>query len=350
MTELYIFDENFEILALIDGFTALEWTRRCYDCGEAALSLPDSTHYAELLRGRYLFRADTGESALIESVTLHRSGDTVRVTVGGRTPEALLAQRVIPAFTEVNGAAGEVIRTLVAANAAEGTAAAGRGIPRLDLAADGEDGGQVSLQLMGENLLEVIHSLCREQQLFIRLQPDPVSRRLVFSVCCGLDRTTAQTVNPWAVFSDDFENIASSRCRRDTSHFRNFAYIYGETADDTPLLLELDHIPSGGERRELFVRATGISQRSDGVVMPLADFQALLLQRGEEELSRYPLVDAVEGTAVGGGSLVCRRDFDLGDLCEYADAAHGIFTAARIIEVTERISPDGVSTLVRLSS
>ena len=334
MTELYILDKNFEIVGLIDGFTSLEWIRRCYSCGEFSLILQGSDRLSDLRNGSFIYRSDTAETAVIETITLEYKKNIITTCASGRMLEALLARRIIPSHVQLSGTAEDVIRTLISTNAVTDTAA-DRGIPTLSLGETKNLGNEITVQLMGENLLDAIHGICVDNDLFINAKLNYQNNTVSVSVCQGLDRTTDQTENSWAIFSDDFENINSSRYQRNTSHLKNFAYIYGIAADDSEILLELDRRRDGDDRREIFISATAIKQRSDGVLMSLEDFKKLLLQRGSEILSQHTVTDSVKGSVRGSGSLIYRRDFDLGDLCEYVDNTHGIISRGRILEVRE---------------
>jgi len=334
MTELYILDQNFEIIGLIDGFTTLEWIRRCYTCGEFTLTIQGSDRLSDLRNGSFIYRADTAETALIESVTLEYKQNIVTVCASGRTLEALLSSRVIPTAVQLSGNAETVIRELIASNAISDTAA-GRGIPALVLGDANNVVGETAVQFMGDNLLTAVHSICVDQELFIKAALDYQTNTVTVSICRGLDRTTDQTENSWAIFSDNFENINSARYQKSSTRHKNFAYIYGVAADDSEILLELDHIRDGDVRRELFVNATSVKQRSNGVLMSLTEFKKLLLQRGSELLAEYSVTDSVKGSVQNGGSLVYRRDFDLGDLCEYIDNTHSIISRGRILEIRE---------------
>ena len=134
MTEVYVLDGEFKILGLIDGFTTLIWTRRYGEVGDFSLHLPGGWLFPLVSGGRYIYRADTGEAAMIERVAFERSDNGgSKVIASGRMLEGMLSERVIPYQIDIKGNAEEAIRQLVANNAISGTAEAGREISRLAL-------------------------------------------------------------------------------------------------------------------------------------------------------------------------------------------------------------------------
>lgn len=340
MTELYILDPAFNVIGVVDEFISLIWTRRYYECGSYELYLPGE-RFELLEKGEYIYRAETREAALIERRAFERDENGGgRAIASGRMLEALLARRTIPALTELSGNAETVLRTLVSDNAITPEA---RRIDALELGEESGAGGEVSVQLLGENLLEAIYSVCAEQELSIRISLDYLTNRLRFSVWQGLDRTMSQNANSWAIFSDDFENISSSGYERDETDWFNFAYVHGVADDDSEVEVTVDNRGEGEALRELYVDAKGVKQKVDGAVMSLDDFRALLRQEGLEALAEYAPVDAVDGCIGDGGSLVYGRDFGLGDLCEYVDHEVGIATQGRITEVTETFENNAVT-------
>lgn len=340
MTELYILDSAFNVIGVVDEFISLIWTRRYYDCGSYELYLP-AERFELLEQGEYIYRAETHEAALIERRAFERDENGGgRAIASGRMLEALLARRTIPALTELSGNAETVLRTLVSDNAITPEA---RRIDALELGEESGAGGEVSVQLLGVNLLEAIYSICAEQELSIRISLDYLTNRLRFSVWQGLDRTMSQNTNSWAIFSDDFENISSSGYERDETDWFNFAYVHGVADDDSEVEVTVDNRGEGEALRELYVDAKGVKQKVDGAVMSLDDFRALLRQEGLEALAEYAPVDAVDGCIGNGGSLVYGRDFGLGDLCEYVDHEVGIATQGRITEVTETFENNAVT-------
>lgn len=339
MTEIYILDKNFKTIGLVDGFTSLIWRRKYIGNGEYELHLPGGELFELIQSGKYLYRADTKEAALIERVQYLRENNGGRkVVAAGRFLEALLSERVIYQITEISGNAEAAIRGLVAINAISGTAEEGREIAGLTLGETNNVGGEISQQLNGENLLEAIETICTEQEIAIKVELDFLRNAMVFSVWQGKDRTTAQRVNSWAIFSDDFENINASGYERDIHDYKNIAYVHGQKEDESEIIVEVDNRETENEeRKEIFVDAISARQKTEEKTLTDNEFIELLKQKGLEALAEYPLIEAVEGDVRDGGNLVYRKDFDLGDLCEYVDNEIGVEAVGRITEVVEYI-------------
>ena len=345
MTEVYVLDSEFKILGLIDGFTTLIWTRRYGDVGDFSLHLPGGWLFPLVSGGRYIYRADTGEAAMIERVAFERSDNGgSKVIASGRMLEGMLSERVIPYQIDIKGNAEEAIRQLVANNAISGIAEEGREISRLALGESSGAGNEVELQFEGENLLETVLKICNEQELSIKISFDFPTNQMLFSVWQGKDRTTAQRENSWAIFSDDFENINASSYEQDIKEYRNYAYVLGHFEEGGLVMVEVDNrLTDEEERREIYVDASDVKQVVDEETISNEEFFELLKQKGLESLAEWPMVMDATGDIRDGGNLIYRQDFDLGDLCEFVDNEVGIMSTGRITEVEEVIENNAVS-------
>jgi hypothetical protein len=89
-------------------------------------------------------------------------------------------------------------------------------------------------------------------------------------------------------------------------------------------------------RRELYVDASSIkSKDDDNNIMTLSAYTAALTTYGQAVLAEHALVETVEGEADGGGSLIYRRDYNVGDLCDIVLSDLGLVWSARITELDE---------------
>ena len=332
MLELIVLDRDFSVLGVIDGFETLIWRRKYTACGDFELHCSDA-YFQSLRDGAYLYRSDRPELGLLQETVFSRSETGAKKAVAkGNFAEALLSDRVFGTVYDYSGKAEAVLRQMVNDLA---IAPAGRKIGHLALGASGGLGEEITGQVTGDVLSEKLWDICAEQALSLRITLDYDTDALLFTVWQGLDRTQEQSVNAWAVFSDDFENVLSSEYRVDPSARKTFAYVAGE-GEGAERVVEEVALEGADVRRELYVDARDISKtQEDGTALSDADYRALLRQRGLEALSEYEAVDAASCQIDGGGNLVYGRDYDLGDLCTYVDHEHGILTEARITELTE---------------
>lgn len=331
MTELYVLDWDLAPMEIVDEFESLIWTRRYYSPGEFELHTTPE-RYTRLRNGIFIHRADTGETALIERLRYERDGTgAAKVIAQGRMAEALLGRRVINSKVNESGNAETIIRQLVKANCIDRNA-----LDNMQLGSVSGVGGNVDVQIDGDNLMEAIYTICGEQEISPRMRWDSSSGKFLFTVWQGKDRTTAQSVNSWAIFSDDFENLADGNYMRDVTDYKNFAFVRGIADDESEVIVTVDW-QNGFHRRELWIDATDIDQTVDGVTMSLNDFRALLRQRGAEVLADYVISEKIQGKVGSSKTLIYRQDFDLGDICEYVDHQVGVQASGRVTEVVETI-------------
>lgn len=163
-----------------------------------------------------------------------------------------------------------------------------------------------------------------------------MSNDLVFEVWKGKDRRDSQTENSWAIFSNSFFNIRNVVYNRNSSSYRNYAYVAGEGEGEDRITVTVDLRQGGEERKELWVDARDIRRQDDnGNEITLDDYKALLAQRGKEKLAQYRKVEIVNSSIDPHANLEYKRDFDLGDLCTYINTEIGIATDKRITEIIE---------------
>jgi len=331
MTELYVLDWNLTPLGIVDEFESLIWTRRYYSPGEFELHTTPE-RFRLLRNGVFIHRADTGETAMIERLRYERDGTGgAKVIAQGRLAEGLLSRRVVNPEVSASANAETIIRRLV-----DESCISSRAFGNLSLGSVSGVGGNVDVQIRGDNLMEAVFTICSDQEISPRVRWDAGTNKLLFTVWQGKDRTSGQSVNSWAIFSDDFENIADGNYMRDITDYKNYAYVRGIADDESEVLVTVDQ-RNGANRRELWIDATDLDQTTDGVTMSLAEFRELLTQRGRDLLAEYPINDRIQGKVGSSKTLIYRQDFDLGDICEYVDHQVGVQASGRVTEVVETI-------------
>ena len=77
-----------------------------------------------------------------------------------------------------------------------------------------------------------------------------MSDTLTFNVWSGLDRTENQDVNAWATFCKNYENIQNDSYSTDNSQYKNFAYVAGEGTGQKRIVVEVNKVQPGEERKE----------------------------------------------------------------------------------------------------
>lgn len=329
--ELLILNDRFEEIGMIDQFSSLQWNRKYYDVG--SFELHCSEHYFSLLEeGKYLFRKDATELALIESIEYGMTAERDNFAVNGRFVESLLNDRCVERQMDLTGKHEAIARELVQKCCMIGT----RKIPHLNLGSNSGLGESTELQLDQVYVGDKLYEFLEEQELSQRIRYDYLTDQLYYEVWQGKDRTDAQQINSWAVFSDDYENITDESYSKDESDLKNYAYVIGKNKDsDDPYIVEIDRVQSGERRRELFVQASTSWKNDDDTEMTEAQYRSKLLQLGTEALDQKKIVEVFEGKILNQSNLHYKIDYDLGDLVTCINTKLKKMADKRITEIKE---------------
>ena len=209
------------------------------------------------------------------------------------------------------------------------------------------------MQMTGDNLLDKIYELCKEDELSIHLRYDFNVNKMIFEVWQGLDRVDTQNENTWAIFSRDFENVLEDEYSLDETKYRNYAYVMGEVEEETGTDSEgntikskrrvdviVNRIKEGEERKELYVDARDIqSEKTDdegnSTKIPETEYKEMLKERGIEKLNECNKVETSNFNINPISNLEYQKDFDLGDKVIYKNDELGFNIENRIVGVTE---------------
>ncbi|MFV0550370.1 MAG: siphovirus ReqiPepy6 Gp37-like family protein [Anaerorhabdus sp.] len=324
--ELLILDKEFNELGTIDEFNSLQWTRKYYDFGD--FDLECSINFFEMIQqGFYLFRQGY-ELAYIEEIKYKRSDDNEYVLhVSGQFISSMLNDRVIVGEKKFTGTHEVIARQMLNENFINPNDV-NRKISNLSLAEVRSLGEDTTLEIKDDEVGEELNSFLEEKELSQRIDYDYLTNQLLYSVWQGLDRTEEQSINTWAVFSDDYDNVADVEYSNDTSDYKNFAYVVGKDNKT----ITVNNVKLGERRREMIVSS------SDSV-------DADLKTKGTQELDKEKPVEVIDCTVISNENLLYKRDYDLGDLCTIKIRSIDKMANMRITEVRE-IYEDGEVTIV----
>lgn len=333
--QLIVLDKNFETLGSIPLFRTLIWVRRYEKLG--CFELYTSKDYFRLLNtGRYLYRNDAEELGVIEEVNYSQDENGARESYAkGNFSECLLKDRVIESTFTLSGNAETSMRDLVTRTAIN-PSDKDRVIAHLRLGEVNGVNGTLTAQATGDNLSEKLYEVGNTLEISHRIRYDYLTNDLAFEVWKGLDRRDSQEVNSWAIFSNSFYNIRNVVYNRNSSSYKNYAFVAGEGDGSSRVIITVDLRQTGEERREIWVDARDL-QRDDGngQITDMDTYKLQLRQRGLEKLAEYRKVETVNSGVDPNANLVYKKDFDLGDLCTYINTEINIATDKRITEAME---------------
>lgn len=326
--ELYVYDRTAGLVDVLEQTTSVRWRRRYFEPGEVEVHVPATRTNRELLaEGRILRRTDRDEAAIIEQIDISEDD----LAVSGRMLSSLLERAILSTCYTLHLPPEQAMLALIP----EGT----RVVPELTAAQAAGVGSQDSIEMQAtyKNLLTVEERLARASNLGFRVLFEPGV--MTFQVYEGVDRTVQQNQRPFVLFSDEFGNLTAPRYTKTSKNYRNRAYVAGagEGAEREVVLVDLS---AGEEVRELYVDARDI-QREEGTTDE--EYQALLEQRGLEQLAACVKVESFEGDGEDVENFQYRVDWDLGDLVSVQYTRLGITMHERITEV-EEVYENGIFT------
>ena len=197
----------------------------------------------------------------------------------------------------------------------------------------------VDMQVTYKNVCTTLNKIALVSNIGYRIRFDRKNKKLLFECFKGFNRSASQYVIPWAIFSEEFENVTDSKYSLETENYKTVAIVGGEGEGTARIIVTVGDT-TGLERRELFVDAKDI-QKGD-----LTDngYKALLIQRGNEALAQAVKNETFESNVNHQSSLVYKKDFDLGDIVTCRNRDWNKVIDVRIAEI-EEVYENGIITL-----
>lgn len=341
--DIYVLNDDLEILDIIDTYKSIIWTNRYYDSGDFELYLPANEKMIELLQvDRLITRAeDLSNCMIIENISITtdvEEGNYMIVT--GRSLSTILSRRIVLKQTNVSGTVEVCIRKLIDENAINPTTT-WRKFKKLILGDGLGISDEITAQFTGDNLEEAVKSLCKPYNLGYDILLDLDNKQFVFTLYRGADRTYNQTEVPPIIFSNEFENLLKTDYIKNTENYKNYIVVAGEGEGSAR---KTAHITPGVMRGDLWLREQYIDARdissNNGEIAGVA-YINLLTERGEEKLKEYTIIESVAGEVEANHTYKVNEDYFLGDLVEI-ETEYGMTARARIIEIIQSEDDSGV--------
>ena len=168
------------------------------------------------------------------------------------------------------------------------------------------------------------------------------SKQFVFKLYAGMDRSYNQSANSYVVFSPKYDNLVNSEYFESSQNLKNVALIGGEGEGSERKYTSIG-TASGLNRRELYVDARDISSDSgDDVTLTAEEYNAKLVQRGNEKLAECKESVTFDGEADTTRMYTYGDDFFNGDIVQ-VENEYGHSAAARITEIIMSEDESGIS-------
>lgn len=378
---LWILNDQFEQVGLIDDYTSLIWSKRYVEIGDCEVYIAANYRTFSLLRkGYYILRDDDDMICRIENIEIDtdaEQGDFL--IVSGYDCRKILNQRLIWQQTVFKGTAENFCRKIITDNVINPTLAR-RKISRFQLGEPKNLPDTIEIQSTYDGVFDKIKELCITYGYGSKVSFD--DEHFVFDLYKGVDRSVNQTENEVVMFSPEFENIVTTKYKEDATNFKNAALVAGQGEGSARVTTEID-VGTGLDRYELYVDARDLSSEipydelvtaypngstvvEDDIVYYVVNnvkiaildhvdnpsngsligeaYETLLLQRGVEKLAEATDVISFEGEVEPNYSYVYGQDYFLGDIVT-VENNYGIQANARIVEVIESDDENGYSII-----
>jgi hypothetical protein len=347
-----IYNASFEMVAEIDEYLSLEWTRRLRSPGTVRMKLPLTAEGSDqIILGYWLgirrggaMRLARIESKSISSDPSSLDDDVWEIYASGAS--GLLSTRI--AYVGVSSGTGydtvstptkaeTAIRHFVNGNCIAATNT-DRNFPDLQLETDGTKGSEVDFSARLQYLTEAIEStLLQSPNLGYEIIFDEATGKLNLHFWEGNDYTDS------VVFSIDLGNIATYAYSQDNSKMRNYAYV-GDSkfAEDRVFVgVPATSAPTGYDRRETFVDGSDCITTDE------------LTQRGNETLVDLGESVSAQFSIFRDASITYMTREDAGDI-DLGDIITAVYpqvaiVSARILEIKESYGIDGATDDVQVT-
>lgn len=335
-----VMNDHFQKLAVVEDYTSFIWATRYYKCGDFELCVDVNAQNMSLFKQDYfILREDDDNVGIIEDIVIQRNEDGNEILiVSGRFLGGILGRRIIAAQTTVSGKISACVNKLITDNIIDPEIAA-RQIENFVLG-DYEISTTMKAQYTGKNLLDAVSSICETYGLGFKVTLNE-DNEFVFTMYEGTDRTYDQTVNPWVIFSDAYDNLLSSEYEENYQNIATAVLVAGEGEGTERKTAWVTDGAIGLDRHEVYKDQRNI--RSDGGEISDAEYTQLLQESGQESLTNY--TTAFTGK-VYFDNVKYKQDINIGDMCVIENTRWGIYINSRLVEVIESVSETGEYSIV----
>lgn len=335
--EVRVLNQSMQRLAILETYESLTWTRRWQQTNSFELHVSRLSNGAEYLIEDNLIQVrrdgDIEFTAVIEhmEIALDETGKaSENWTVRGGD---IISRRIClpPAglsHDERSGPAETCMKWYVTANVIS-PADTNRTISIVSNEIDSGRGTSIAVKARYEALVDKLEECARAGVIGWELVG--AATGLQFKIVPGVDRSTAQAVNPPIVFSPDFGNLKTLGYQWSMLSRATLAYVAGQ-GEGAARAVEMVYdggLPTGTSRREQFVDARDL------------DTAAKLTDRGRAKLSEQGPKERLEAQILTVGPFPYRSDWDLGDIVTVRNLDWNVLAHLRITEIRVTLEPSG---------
>jgi len=336
--DLYILDDQFRRIEIIDTFQSLIWTERWQEIGELELELPSNSKTKSLFGGIFSdpIRLAIDESyrvMVVETVEETRNDDdSLVLLIKGRSLEKILENRIVkqtlaagatsPEWDLSGNTALQIANQMFNHICRSGNFHPNDIIPHLMpqntyLLPKGDipEGGNIDWYQRIDYLYNGIKAVCERNDLGFRLLRNGDETQLSWEVYLGSDLTSN------VIFDSKLDSFELSSYINSIRNVKNSAYVYtvdtssGYEEHDTFRYRPNNVVPTGFERKLMLLRLN-----FNEIDHPF-NIQYFLARLGTEtlRLPRYQDISIIDGEVGQNKTFKYGDDYQIGDVVEIRD-------------------------------
>ncbi len=346
---LYIYDQTFKTVAVIDAYESLIWTDRYDQCGDFELTLPYM--YGKEYFGDYLIKDNycgieySKRKMIIERIEYENDEESAPIMiVSGRSIESLLDRRIVLTKTEFGDDETEVsvqtsIQSLLNSHIIS-PSNEDRKIDKFIFQAS-EDTAITSLNFSesydGDDLYSIITGVVQDKKIGFKLIFND-NWEMVFSLYAGRNLTST------VIFSPYFDNLKNTNFFTSSEEYKNVMIISTGENSSVTVNERADYVPSGIERREVMIDQDELKENKETTLT-----NKQLQTKGRKKLKQeFKIKTGVEGEIVPNVLYEYGTDYEVGDKVQLTDI-YGNTEAVYISEVVISCDESGLSIIPTFS-
>ena len=336
--EIYILDNLYRPIDIVDVYESFIWTERFSSAGDFQLDVISNTkNRRRFTRGTNICITASKRVMTVVTIDDYIDADNRRMLkVVGYSLEDIFKHRIIAYMFE-----GELVRwgpynevpkvhveTMYQGICGQGVINGGDVLDEVTMGSDlyPEDTipfptEEVVYDPDIKDLYSAIKEICDKYNMGFRIVRDPTTNLLYFDVYMGSDRTSAQETLDAVIFSQDLGNFRNPHQIRSYATYKNVAYVVNATGHDIVYADGVDSSIESFDRKVLVVVAKDELDSTQRIAL------------GKEELAKNRWFSGIDGEIDTTWPYVYEKDYYLGDLVEIRD----VDGTCEYMQVTEQI-------------
>lgn len=337
--DLYILDQEFRRIDVIDIYQSLIWSERSVDFGDFEFVIIDTPEIrTRMPLGSWVTILQSERTARVESFESKISADGERIiTYKGTLLEAILLDRpampdlvdltTMPKWVIGPDTPGNIVRQIFETVVLNGGLDSADILEFLQPGTVNTPGGMleptdlitVSMEL--SSVFEQIKPICEAYGLgfrIVRREPrvpmDPITFH--FEVYTGTSRTSSDIDVESVIFGEEFDTLTNITEVQSIANEKNVAYVFAMHGTRIVYADGVDPTISGFDRHALYVNGSDISTAAGSAL------NAEMEQRGKEALAQQRSVIAFDGEIPQSSRYRYRINYDLCDRVEVRSSAN----------------------------